>query len=127
LALSKVRRNIRLLINQIFPEGTKRFQTQAQDQEVMKATERFLAHFFRARGLLPKHPLASREEIREAAREMDIIKRVLSPEELHYVKTTLSEIENLLGRYEVESAITKMQELWKWMLTKAYPPPSYIA
>jgi len=130
LALSKVRRNIRLLLNQIFPEGTKRFEAQRnaqRDQEVMKATERFIAHFFRARGLLPRDPLASREEMREAAKEMEIIKQVLSLEELRHVKTLLSEIEEFLGKNEVESAVTKMRALWTWMVTQAFPPPPYIA
>jgi len=129
LALSKVRRNIRLLLNQIFPEGTKRFEAQRnaqRDQEVMKATERFLAHFFRARGLLPSDPLASREEMREAAKEMEIIKQVLSPEDLQHIKTMLKAIDDFLGKNEVESAIAKMVALWTWMVTQAFPPPWYI-
>jgi len=126
MALHKVRRNIRLLRNQIFPE-TKRLQAQVRDQEVMKATERFLAAFFRARGFLPENPEASREEMRKAIQEMEIIKKALPREEYQHIKGLLSEIDDFLRKHEVESAIIKMQALWRWTLSKAFPPPPYIA
>jgi len=126
LALRKVHRNLDLLRSLVFPLG-RRFYTQISEEQILEATKRFMVAFARARGLLPRDPLASREEIRKATKEMEIIKQVLTPEDYQHVMALLSEIEAFLGKHEIESAIAKMEALWTWMLTKAFPPPPYIA
>lgn len=127
MALDKIRRNIRLL-REILPRRNLHAEISEEEERIiMEATERFLAAFFRARGFLPENPVASREELRKAVREMEVIKQVLSQEDFKHITTILSEIEDFLGKHEIESAIAKMQALWIFILSKAFPPPPYIA
>lgn len=122
----KVRRNLQLLRKELFGGNPNRRHDLAEER-IKEATKRFQVAFFRARGFLPKNPLAARDEIRKALREMEIIKEVISTQDFQHTKTMLTKIEDLLGKHEIEAAITKMEALWTFMLTKAFPPPPYIA
>lgn len=138
MAFEKVERNLRRLRRIMEFEGAPRrwrFRQEIEPhpitptlpEEIKEATRRFVRAFFRARGFLPENPLAAKDELRKAIGEMEIIKQVLVPEDYEHIKIMLSEIEDFLGKYEIESAIAKMEALWTWMLTKVFPPPPYIA
>jgi len=138
MAFEKVERNLRRLRRMMEFEGAPRrwrFRQEIEPhpitptlpEEIKEATRRFVRAFFRARGFLPENPLAAKDELRKAIGEMEIIKQVLVPEDYEHIKTMLSEIEDFLGKHEIESAIAKMEALWTWMLTKVFPPPPYIA
>jgi len=104
---------------------------QVLPEEILEATRRFLAAFFRARGLLPENPSASRDEIRKALTELEIIKPVLAPEDYQHMKNLLSLIEEELVKRKINWAISDMTRLWTFLLMKAkewlIEPPPYIA
>jgi len=120
--LGKVQRNVDALRRQVFRE-TKRFYGDVSDEHMTDAARRFLVPFIRARGYLPQNPLASRDEIDKALREWESSREYISKETYEYIRATLIEIDDLLGKQQVAAAITKMQAIWDFMMRKAYPPP----
>jgi hypothetical protein len=95
-----------------------------------EAARRFMVPFIRARGYLPQNPSASRSEIRTALLEWENSREYISRETYEYIRAMLIDIDNLLEKQQITAAITKMEAIWVFMMTKAFGPPAklpYIA
>jgi len=99
-------------------------------ERMKEAARRFLVPFIRARGYLPQNLSAAKDEIRMALQEWESSKEYIPRETYDYVRTILIDIHNLLERQQVAEAVSKMEAIWAFMMTKAFGPPEklpYIA